>query len=231
MKIEVCLLVSQSFFYLIFRTKFYPGGEKPDTIDGTIQFENVCFAYPSRPDAGILNNLTFKIEKGKTVAIVGGSGSGKSTIAQLLMKFYDPTEGRVFIGGYPLSGLDASFMRQKHIGLVGQEPVLFAASIRDNIRYGKPDASDEEVIDAARQANADGFIMSFPDGYDTFCGERGSALSGGYIIHYYYLLTSEFWVRQKQRLAIARALLKNPQILLLDEATSVLQLAAAMFKI
>lgn len=175
----------------------------PQPAQGRIVFENVSFRYPSRPDTLALDGLSLAIEPGENVAFVGPSGAGKSTAFQLLLRFYDPHAGRILIDGVDLARVDPHEVR-KRIGLVPQETVLFGASARENIRYGRPDASDEEVEAAAKAAGADAFIRELPQGYETFLGERGTRLSGG----------------QRQRIAIARALLKNPPILLLDEATS-----------
>ncbi|KAI8915623.1 P-loop containing nucleoside triphosphate hydrolase protein [Gorgonomyces haynaldii] len=171
---------------------------------GQIEFQHVDFTYPSRPDQPILGDFTLEIPYGKVVALCGASGAGKSTVGQLIERFYDADHGRILIDGADIKQLDPSWLR-KHIGYINQEPVLFAGSIIDNIRYGT-DCTDEQVYEAAKQANAHDFISSFPNGYETMCGERGVTLSGG----------------QKQRVAIARALLKNPQVLILDEATSAL---------
>lgn len=146
------------------------------------------------------------------VAVVGSSGNGKSTIAALLMRFYDVNSGSIIIDGVDIKKLDQTWLRKRVIGLINQEPVLFAMSILENIRYGKPEATDIEVIEAAKIANADSFITSFPNGYNTIVGERGVTVSGG----------------QKQRIAIARAILKNPAILILDEATSALDTESEM---
>ncbi|XP_038211164.1 mitochondrial potassium channel ATP-binding subunit [Zerene cesonia] len=173
---------------------------------GDIEFKDVSFAYPTRPEAIVLNNFNLKIPAGKTVAIVGSSGNGKSTIAALLERFYDVDKGSVTIDGVDIREMDCHWLRGRAIGLISQEPVLFATTVKENIRYGKPDASDAEVYQAAQTANADEFIRSFPAGYDTLVGERGMSLSGG----------------QKQRIAIARAVLKNPPVMVLDEATSAL---------
>jgi len=172
---------------------------------GEIRFENVSFRYPSRPDARALDGFDLAVRAGETVAFVGPSGAGKSTTFQLLLRFYDPSEGRIVIDGVDVARADPQAVRRR-IGLVPQDTVLFAASARENIRYGRPEASDAEVEAAARAAAADGFIRGLPEGYDTFLGERGTRLSGG----------------QRQRIAIARALLRDPPILLLDEATSAL---------
>ncbi len=175
----------------------------PQPAQGRIAFEHVSFRYPSRPDALALDDFTLTIEPGENVAFVGPSGAGKSTTFQLLLRFYDPLAGRVLIDGTDIARADPQAVRGR-IGLVPQETVLFGASARENIRYGRPDATDEEVEAAAQAAGADAFIRELPQGYDTFLGERGTRLSGG----------------QRQRVAIARALLKDPPILLLDEATS-----------
>ncbi|KAL2918818.1 hypothetical protein HK105_201652 [Polyrhizophydium stewartii] len=185
-------------------------GRTLDAVQGEIALQNVHFAYPTRSDVAIFNGLNFTVKPGETVAIVGHSGSGKSTIAQLILRFYDPAHGEVKLDGVDVRELDPHWMRESVIALVPQEPVLFAATVRDNIKYGNPAATDAEVRAAAERANAHDFIASFPEGYDTFVGERGHAISGG----------------QKQRIAIARALLKNPRVLVLDEATSALDAAS-----
>lgn len=172
----------------------------------TIEFRNVTFAYPTRPEQIILDNLNLTLPAGKMVAVVGASGNGKSTIALLLERFYDVNSGTITLNNIDIRDLDPHWWRGSIIGIINQEPVLFATSIKENIRYGKPDATDEEVFEAAKQANADNFINSFPEGYDTLVGERGISVSGG----------------QKQRIAIARALIKKPSVLILDEATSAL---------
>ncbi|KAJ8926034.1 hypothetical protein NQ315_009889 [Exocentrus adspersus] len=175
-------------------------------VEGNIDFKNVTFAYPTRPQQNVLENFNLTVPAGKTVAIVGASGSGKSTVVSLLERFYDVKGGCITLDGYDIRNLDPSSLRGKALGLISQEPVLFGTSILENIRYGRPDATDEEVRQAAVLANADEFISYFPLGYHTLVGERGVTLSGG----------------QKQRIAIARALLKAPSVLLLDEATSAL---------
>ena len=181
-----------------------------DKVRGKITFEDVHFQYPTRSDVRILSGLTLTVTPGETVAITGHSGSGKSTVAQLLFRFYDPVTGTIKIDDVDIKSLDLSWLRNSVLALVPQEPTLFAASIAENIRYGKPDATDAQVIDAAKKSNAHDFITSFPNGYDTFVGEKGGSLSGG----------------QKQRIAIARAILKNPSVLVLDEATSALDTAS-----
>ena len=177
--------------------------EFPARVNGRISFKNLKFYYPSRPDTPALEDFSLDIEPGETVAIVGPSGAGKSTSFQMLLRFYDPQSGHIEIDGIDIAQLSPTALRQQ-IGLVPQETVLFGDSARENIRYGKPDADDYTVEQAAVAAAADEFIGDLPDGYDTFLGERGTRLSGG----------------QRQRVAIARAILKNPPILLLDEATS-----------
>ncbi len=172
---------------------------------GEIQFEHVTFRYPSRPEAKALDAFDLNVRPGETVAFVGPSGAGKSTTFQLLLRFYDPESGRVLVDGVDVSQADPLAVRSR-IGLVPQDTVLFAASARENIRYGRPDATDAEVEIAAKAAAADEFLRRLPEGYDTFLGERGARLSGG----------------QRQRIAIARAILRDPPILLLDEATSAL---------
>eukprot|EP00457_Paulinella_chromatophora_P000433 gb/GEZN01000433.1/.p1 GENE.gb/GEZN01000433.1/~~gb/GEZN01000433.1/.p1 ORF type:complete len:1384 (+),score=244.98 gb/GEZN01000433.1/:399-4154(+) len=180
-------------------------GQKPAKVRGEIVFENVQFAYPTRPDNPVAQGYNLRIPAGHTVALVGASGSGKSTAIQLLERFYDPDAGRVTLDGVDLRELNVNWLRS-HIGLVGQEPVLFSGTIAENIANGKPGATREEIIEAAKMANAHDFISDFPKGYDTDVGDGGGQLSGG----------------QKQRVAIARAMIKNPTVLLLDEATSAL---------
>lgn len=181
------------------------GGLKPDSVQGRVAFSGVHFAYPTRSDVPVLNDVALSIEAGEVVALVGPSGSGKSTIAALLTRFYDPQAGVVSLDSADLTTLDPTWLRQQ-IGVVSQEPILQSSSVADNIRYGRPDATDEQVQNAAKLANAHDFIVEFPEGYETQVGERGVQLSGG----------------QKQRVAIARALIKNPKVLVLDEATSAL---------
>ncbi|XP_028345386.1 mitochondrial potassium channel ATP-binding subunit isoform X2 [Physeter macrocephalus] len=175
-------------------------------LRGAITFHNVSFSYPCRPGLQVLRDFTLTLPPGKIVALVGQSGGGKTTVASLLERFYDPTAGMVTLDGQDLRALDPSWLRGQVIGFISQEPVLFGTTVMENIRFGKPGASDEEVYAAAREANAHEFITSFPEGYNTVVGERGATLSGG----------------QKQRLALARALIKQPSVLILDEATSAL---------
>lgn len=177
----------------------------PVPARGEIAFEDVCFAYPARPEHLVLDKVSFRVIPGEKVAIVGPSGAGKSTIFHLILRFYDPTSGRVTFDGVPIAEVDPAELRSR-IALVPQEPVVFAASVADNIRFGRPHASDEEVRRAAELAHADEFVRHLPDGYDSMIGERGVTLSGG----------------QRQRLAIARAILRGAPLLLLDEATSAL---------
>jgi ATP-binding cassette subfamily B protein len=179
--------------------------ELPKRIQGQIRFDRVTFHYPSRPETAALDNFSLEVTPGETVAFVGPSGAGKSTTFQMLLRFYDPQSGAVLIDERRLTALAPEHVRSQ-IGLVPQETVLFGASARDNIRYGRPDASDAEIEAAATAAAADEFLCKLPQGYDTFLGERGTRLSGG----------------QRQRIALARAILKDPPILLLDEATSAL---------
>lgn len=182
-----------------------PAGAKPEHLNGDIEFKHLEFTYPSRPDTKIYRDYSLKITRGQTVALVGASGSGKSTAISLLERFYDPAAGVVTLDGTDIRQLNVSWLRE-HISLVSQEPVLFAGTIAENIALGKPGATREEVIDATKKANAFDFISNFPDGIDTDVGDRGAQVSGG----------------QKQRIAIARAILRDPEVLLLDEATSAL---------
>ncbi|KAK2584732.1 hypothetical protein KPH14_007064 [Odynerus spinipes] len=182
-------------------------GQKLKSVSGDIEFKDVFFRYPARKDILVLQGLNLKINHGETVALVGGSGCGKSTCLQLIQRLYDPVQGEVRLDGVDISKLNVQWLRS-HIGVVGQEPVLFDTTIRENIRYGNDSVTEEEMIKAAKEANAHDFISKLPEGYDSPVGERGSQLSGG----------------QKQRIAIARALVRRPAILLLDEATSALDL-------
>ncbi|MDQ1303566.1 MAG: ATP-binding cassette, subfamily bacterial [Pseudomonadota bacterium] len=175
----------------------------PSPGRGAIRFENVCFNYPSRPEQRALSGISLDIKPGERIAFVGPSGAGKSTTFQLLLRFYDPQQGRILIDGVDIALADPREVRAR-IAVVPQETVIFGDTALGNIRFGRPDATDEEVREAARLAVADEFIRELPQGYDTYVGERGTRLSGG----------------QRQRMAIARAILKNPSILLLDEATS-----------
>jgi len=174
-------------------------------IDGSVRFENLQFSYPQRADIEVLKGINFSLAPNQTLALVGKSGSGKSTIANLLLQFYQPTQGAIYFGSELASSFDLHQLRQQ-MAIVPQEVLLFSGSILENIRFGRPDATDAEVVEAAKKANAWEFIESFPEQLATEVGDRGIQLSGG----------------QKQRIAIARAILKNPSILILDEATSAL---------
>jgi ATP-binding cassette subfamily B protein len=177
----------------------------PRPVRGEIVFDEVTFHYPSRPEVSALNKVTLRVAPGETVALVGPSGAGKTTILQLLMRFYDPQEGAVRLDGIDLRDMARADFRRA-IAMVPQDPVIFAASARENIRFGRPEATDAEVEAAAQAAAAHDFLTALPQGYDTWLGERGVMLSGG----------------QKQRVAIARAILRDARVLLLDEATSAL---------
>ncbi|XP_025235342.1 ATP-binding cassette sub-family B member 5 [Theropithecus gelada] len=184
---------------------FSTAGCKPESIEGTVEFKNVSFHYPSRPSIKILKGLNLRIKSGETVALVGPNGSGKSTVVQLLQRLYDPDDGFITVDENDIRALNVRHYRE-HIGVVSQEPVLFGTTISNNIKYGRDDVTDEEMERAAREANAYDFIMEFPNKFNTLVGEKGAQMSGG----------------QKQRIAIARALVRNPKILILDEATSAL---------
>eukprot|EP00058_Branchiostoma_floridae_P026498 XP_002611989.1 hypothetical protein BRAFLDRAFT_91875 [Branchiostoma floridae] len=177
----------------------------PWKLEGHIEFRNVWMSYPSRQRVPVLKDVSFQVSPGEVVALVGPSGSGKSTCVNLLERFYETTSGQVLLDGNPIMAYDHKFLHRK-VALVGQEPVLFARSIKDNISYALDNCSLEEVQRVARQANAHEFITELPEGYETGTGEKGIQLSGG----------------QKQRVAIARALIRKPAVLLLDEATSAL---------
>lgn len=168
-----------------------------------VSFDNVGFSYPSRPDVTVLDNLNFTIQPGETIALVGPSGAGKTTILQMLLRFYDPQQGRILVNGIDIRELDPQALRRK-LALVPQDTVIFSGDVRENIGYGQPDADEQQILLAAKQAHADEFVQQLDEHYDTYLGERGQRLSGG----------------QRQRIAIARAVLLNPPLLLLDEATS-----------
>jgi ABC transporter fused permease/ATP-binding protein len=195
---------SQRIFEIIERKPAFPDeGLTMASLKGHVEFSKVNFSYPTRPDVIVLKDLSFEIKPGQIVALVGMSGCGKSTVASLLPRFYDPLSGIIRFDGTPLTTLKPSWIREQ-IGIVSQEPILISSTIEENIRYGKPSASQEELLQAAKSANTLEFIERFPDKFRTLVGEKGIQLSGG----------------QKQRIAIARALLKNPKLLILDEATS-----------
>ena len=186
-------------------TEEHNEGEITTILKGAISFDKLSFNYPNRADVEVLKNISLTVAQGEQVALVGASGAGKSTITQLLMRFYQGYSGNLTINGTEITKLPLTDLR-KQIAIVPQDILLFGGTIEENIAYGRPEATEEEIIDAAKQANANQFISDFPDGYDTLVGERGIQLSGG----------------QRQRVAIARAILKNPKILILDEATSAL---------
>jgi len=181
-------------------------GVTPLCTAGSISLNNITFSYPSRPEVCVLDDVSLDVPAGQTVALCGASGAGKSTVAGLLERFYEVDSGCITLDDQDINTLDTKWLRGQALGYISQEPVLFATTIKENIRYGKPGASDEEIREVALAANAHGFIEEFPEGYQTVLGERGATLSGG----------------QKQRIAIARALLKDPKVLILDEATSAL---------
>lgn len=180
-------------------------GKLKPAIQGNVSFKDVSFSYPQRSDIEVLNNVSFSSTANQTIALVGASGSGKSTIASLILQFYPLTKGQILFDDVPGDQIDTEYLRQ-HMAIVPQDVILFGGTIRDNILFGNPEASEEQIIDAAKKANAWEFISSFPDGLNTQVGDRGIQLSGG----------------QKQRIAIARAIIKDPTILILDEATSAL---------
>ncbi len=180
-------------------------GSATPRLKGAVEFQNVEFRYPSRPEMAVLRDLSLKVAPGQKVALVGPSGAGKSTLVALLMRFYEPDTGRLLLDGRPATDYDLGTVRG-NMAIVPQEVLLFGGSIRDNIAYGKPAATQAEIVEASKQANCHEFIERFPEGYETLVGERGVKLSGG----------------QRQRIAIARALLKDPAVLILDEATSAL---------
>ncbi|XP_077086066.1 antigen peptide transporter 1 [Siphateles boraxobius] len=196
---------SEKIFEYVDRKPDVPpdGSLAPPTLNGHVCFRNITFAYPKRPDTDVLKSVSLELKPGQITALVGPSGSGKTTIVSLLERFYQPQNGQILLDQKPLLSYKDKYLHEK-ISVVSQEPVLFARSVRENIKYGKENASDEEIHAAAKLANADDFISSLPKGYDTDAGEKGGQVSGG----------------QKQRIAIARALIQKPQVLVLDDATS-----------
>ncbi|XP_065154978.1 antigen peptide transporter 1 isoform X1 [Paramisgurnus dabryanus] len=196
---------SEKIFEYVERKPDIPadGSLAPEKLDGRVQFKNITFAYPKRPDTDVLKDVSLELKEGKITALVGPSGSGKTTIVSLLERFYQPKNGEILLDQKGLQSYKDQYLHEK-ISVVSQEPVLFARSVRENIKYGKENASDEEMYEAAKKANAHEFISNLPKGYDTDAGEKGGQVSGG----------------QKQRIAIARALIRQPQILVLDDATS-----------
>lgn len=200
---------SRVFEYMLVKPKIdLIAGEiiEDDKLRGEIRFENVSFAYPTRPDQIVLKDFSLTLKAGQTVALVGQSGSAKSTVAQLLCRFYEPTSGKIYLDGKELNVISPLWLRNDVIGYVDQQPILFGCSILDNIRYGRENATPEEIIEVSKKSQSHDFIEKLPNKYVTQVGERGAQLSGG----------------QRQRIAIARALIKEPIVLILDEATSAL---------
>ena len=204
-KIQKAIGSTEHLMDLIEEDKESEDGLQLTNFKGKVEFSNVSFAYPQRKEMHVLKEISFECDPGQTIALVGSSGAGKSTISSLLLNFYDVDGGSIKFDGNEIRDISKESLREQ-IAVVPQEVILFGGTVKENILYGNVDATDEEVIEAAKKANAYDFIMSFPEGLDTFVGDRGIQLSGG----------------QKQRIAIARAVLKNPKILILDEATSAL---------
>ncbi|KAI5092398.1 antigen peptide transporter 1 [Silurus meridionalis] len=204
-RVKKAVGASEKIFEYVDRKPDVPpdGSLAPKTLSGHVRFDNITFAYPTRQDENVLKGVSLELKPGEITALVGPADGGKSTIVRLLERFYQPQDGKIFLDEQPLQDYKDQYLHEK-ISVVAQEPVLFARSIRENIKYGKTDATDDEMYKAAKLANAHKFISDFPQGYDTDAGEKGSKVSGG----------------QKQRIAIARALIRNPQILILDDSTS-----------
>lgn len=203
--IKVTTSLSHIFEYLSLET-VVDSGRRIGSVNGLIQFKNVNFSYPKRPDQKVLKNLNLTFKDGKVTALVGSSGSGKSTIAMLIENLYDLSSGTVLLDGHDMSGLSKDWLRKEVIGYISQEPILFCTSIMENVKYGLANATEQQIIQACKSANAHEFITQFSHGYQTVVGQQGTSISGG----------------QRQRIAIARAIVKDPKILILDEATSAL---------
>ncbi|KAL6729428.1 hypothetical protein Aduo_000482 [Ancylostoma duodenale] len=201
-----CVGASRKVFEYMHRKPAMPfDGEHRPTVQGTVCFNDVYFTYPSSPSTPVLKGLNLTIKAGTTVALVGPSGGGKSTIVSLIQNLYEPDSGSITIDGIPIANVDHAYYHER-VALVAQEPILYNGTIRENILYGCDWATEEDMLEAAQKANVHNFVMELEEGYDTQCGDRGVQMSGG----------------QKQRIAIARAMVRNPCVLILDEATSAL---------